>query len=130
MMNTAASVALRPCFPALAPASARFRGRRLLTVTPVRHNRPPERTMADVNAMAEVSPARDSDLGILVRRAAEGDQGALATLYDKTSRLVHGLILRIVGDAADAEEVTLDVYTQAWRQAGRYDPARGDAITW
>ncbi len=33
-------------------------------------------------------------------------------------------------DPADAEEVTLDVYTQAWRQAARFDAGRGEPIAW
>src|SRR5258706_4046463 len=130
MMQTAASVAFAPCFPALTPARRHAGFSRPLTVTAVRHNRSPERLAMDVNAMPEAPPVRDTDLGNLVRRAADGDQSALAALYDKTSRLLHGLILRIVGDAADADDGTLDVYTHAWRQARRYDPARGDAITW
>lgn len=60
----------------------------------------------------------------------EGDQSALAALYDATSRQVFGLALRILSDAADAEEVTLDVFSQAWRQSSRFDPARGDVVSW
>jgi len=33
-------------------------------------------------------------------------------LYDKTSVRIYGLILRILGDRASAEEVTIDVFTQ------------------
>jgi RNA polymerase sigma-70 factor, ECF subfamily len=59
-----------------------------------------------------------------------GDEKALGRLYDATSPLVHGLVLRITGDAGAAEEVTGDVYLQAWRQADRYDRSRGAPTTW
>jgi RNA polymerase sigma-70 factor (ECF subfamily) len=54
----------------------------------------------------------------------------MAELYDSTSRLVYGLVLRIVSDQASAEEVLLDVYMQAWRQASRYDELRGSPLAW
>jgi RNA polymerase sigma-70 factor (ECF subfamily) len=58
----------------------------------------------------------------LIKRIEGGDASALATLYDKTSRLLHGLISRISGDKALAEEILLDVYTQIWKHADSYDP--------
>ena len=73
---------------------------------------------------------RDQDWTTLIRNSARGDQSALAELYDATSRLVFGLVLRIVGDRASAEEVLLDVYTQAWRQAANYDEERGAPLAW
>lgn len=73
---------------------------------------------------------RDQDWVALIRSAAGGDQSALAGLYDATSRLVFGLVLRIVGDRPTAEEVLLDVYTQAWRQAANYDEERGAPLAW
>jgi RNA polymerase sigma-70 factor (ECF subfamily) len=66
----------------------------------------------------------------LIRCVADGDQQALAALYDATSRTVYGLLLRILSDAAAAEEVLLDVYTQAWRQAGSYNDGRGTPMAW
>ena len=66
----------------------------------------------------------------LIRAVAAGDQQALAALYDATSRTVYGLLLRILSDASAAEEVLLDVYTQVWRQAGAYSPARGTPLAW
>lgn len=65
-----------------------------------------------------------------VSQIAQGDESALALLYDASSRLVYGLALRILGEAGAAEEVTLDVYLQVWRQSGRFDPARGRVSTW
>lgn len=61
---------------------------------------------------------------------ADGDQSALTELYDATSRLVFGLILRVVTDRSSAEEVLLDVYTQVWRQASSYDSKRGAPLAW
>ena len=61
---------------------------------------------------------------------SRGDQAALGEFYDASSRMVYGLALRIVGDPAAAEEVTLDVYTQVWRQAAAYSAERGGPSTW
>jgi RNA polymerase sigma-70 factor (ECF subfamily) len=74
--------------------------------------------------------ARDHEWIALIGRIANGDQSALATLYDTTNRLVYGLILRVLGDMSTAEEVLLDVYTQVWRQAASYDTQRGTPLAW
>src|SRR5205085_5031096 len=66
----------------------------------------------------------------LIRAVADGDHQALAALYDATSRTVYGLLLRILSDASAAEEVLLDVYTQAWRQAAAYSQQRGTPLAW
>jgi RNA polymerase sigma-70 factor (ECF subfamily) len=73
---------------------------------------------------------RDQDWAALIKRVADGDQSALTTLYDTASRLVFGLILRIVNDRSTAEEVLLDVFTQVWRQAATYDKKRGSPLAW
>ena len=74
--------------------------------------------------------ARDHDWAALISRVAQGDQSALSSLYDSTSRLVYGLVLRIVNDASSAEEVLLDVFSQVWRQASQYDGKRGAPLAW
>ncbi len=43
---------------------------------------------------------------------------------------MYGLALRVVGEPADAEEVVLDAFAQAWREAGRYDTSRGAVAGW
>ncbi len=74
--------------------------------------------------------ALEGGYGTLVGRMARGDQAALAVLYDATATTVHALVVRIVKDDGIAEEVTGDVYFQAWKQAGRYDPGRGSPLAW
>ncbi len=41
-----------------------------------------------------------------------------------------GLAQRVLGDRNAAEEATLDVYLQVWRQAGNYDSGRGNPLSW
>lgn len=79
--------------------------------------------------LALVRP-RDENWSGLVERIAHGDQPALAALYDDTATVVMGLAVRILNDRGAAEEVVGDVYLQVWRQASRFDPARGTALTW
>ncbi len=72
----------------------------------------------------------DEQLAAWLLAVAARDERALASVYDATFSRVYGLIRYIVRDAAMAEEVTEDTYFQVWRQALRFDPARGRALTW
>ena len=69
-------------------------------------------------------------LAALMVRIVDRDERALGRLYDETSSRVYGLALRICRCAAMAEEVVEDAYWQAWRQAPRFDPARGEVLSW
>ena len=66
----------------------------------------------------------------LVRRIAVRDQRALHALYERTHRMVFTLAVRITGNRETAEEVTLDVFHEAWRRAATYDAANGTVIGW
>ncbi len=65
-----------------------------------------------------------------IQRAAAGEQQALARLYDDTSHLIYSVVVRILGEQADAEEVTVDVFSQVWRSAGAFDRERGTPLGW
>jgi len=64
------------------------------------------------------------------RRIAEGNHAALGEVYDRHGRLLYSLALRIVGNPPDAEDVVQDVFTQAWKNARRYDAGRGTVLAW
>ncbi len=66
----------------------------------------------------------------LVRRIAGGDSSALAALIDETKPVVFGRALRLLSLRADAEEVTMDVYSHLWRMARDYNPERGGVLAW
>lgn len=71
-----------------------------------------------------------TDDAALVRGVADRDARSLAALYDRHADRVYSLVVAMVGGAADAEEVTEDVFIQIWETADRFDPARGGVSSW
>lgn len=86
--------------------------------------------MTSASNLADASEARILEQITLIRRVAAGEECALSSLYEATSRLLYGLLLRMLNDTGAAEEVLLDVYTQVWRQAAQYDRRRGTPLGW
>jgi len=66
----------------------------------------------------------------LVAGAAGGDERAMAGLYDRYGQVLYAVAYRIVGERADAEEVVLEAFAQAWRDAPRFEAARGSVAGW
>ena len=66
----------------------------------------------------------------LLERVAAGDHAAFDTLYEQYRARVYGVALAVVRDAAQAQEVTQEVFLQLWQQAGRFDPGRSSTTTW
>jgi RNA polymerase sigma-70 factor (ECF subfamily) len=61
---------------------------------------------------------------------AEGDESALATLYDQWGQRVHSVAFWILRDADEAEDVVEETFWQAWQTANQYDGHRGAGSTW
>jgi RNA polymerase sigma-70 factor, ECF subfamily len=61
---------------------------------------------------------------------AAGDERALGELYDQWHPLVHAVVMRILVSRNDVDDVVEEAFWQAWRQASRYDDARGTVQTW
>ena len=55
----------------------------------------------------------------LVQLLLQNDVTAFEKLYDKYSRVVYSLVLRIVQQSGPAEEVVQDVFLQLWRNSAR-----------
>ena len=64
------------------------------------------------------------------RAAAGGDERAIASLYDRYGGVLYAVAYRIVGQRADAEEVVIEAFAQVWREAARFEPARGSVAGW
>lgn len=72
---------------------------------------------------------REQDVA-LVRRLAEGDREALSQLYDRYAPVLMAVAFRVLGDRESAEDLVHDVFLEAWKKAGDYDPARASVRTW
>jgi len=68
--------------------------------------------------------------GALMDRLNARDPAALASLYDRYSRMVYSLALRIAGQPAVAEEIVQDVFLKLWHSAERYRAERGPLGPW
>lgn len=67
---------------------------------------------------------------LLVARMCQHDERALAELYDSLTARVYALAVRVVTQPSLAEEVVEDTFFQVWREASRFDSARGRVPTW
>jgi RNA polymerase sigma-70 factor, ECF subfamily len=66
----------------------------------------------------------DLEIGLMAR-LADGDEGALAELYDHLSARVYALALRMLESPEEAEEVLQDTFLKVYRKAASYRPERG-----
>lgn len=80
-------------------------------------------------AIPSMSPSNEPDRR-LVERMATGDEQALAALYDRFGPALYGVALRIAGERADADEIVLDSFQQAWRDSARFREERGSVAAW
>ncbi|MCA1992351.1 MAG: hypothetical protein LDL41_09955, partial [Coleofasciculus sp. S288] len=70
------------------------------------------------------------DESLLVERITKHDQSALSELYDRYARVLYAVVFKILGSVEEAEEIVLDVFSQVWRTAERYDAAKGRVDAW
>jgi RNA polymerase sigma-70 factor (ECF subfamily) len=72
---------------------------------------------------------RDARLAQLIARSAGGDALAFEAFYDACVVHARTLARRILRDV-DLDDVLSDAFFQAWREAARFDVARGSAMSW
>src|SRR6478672_12002459 len=75
-----------------------------------------------------MSTSKETDLA-LVARCREGDLGAFEELYRTHAGRLYGLAFRMLGNAADAEDLLQEIFLSAHRKLESF---RGDAAlgTW
>ena len=66
----------------------------------------------------------------LVQRLLRRDVSAFEHLYDRHSRIVYSVVLRILRQVSTAEEVVQEVFLQVWRSSSQYNASRGPFIPW
>ena len=82
------------------------------------------------NSTSSVPIGVEVDEATLVADVVAGNREALATLYDRHAGRLGALCARILGDAAQAEDLVHDVFVEAWHHAHEFDPRRGTVRAW
>ena len=59
-----------------------------------------------------------------------GDEHAMASLFDRYSKVVYSVALRVLRDPASAEDVLQEVFMQIWRNPDGFVATRGSLGGW
>jgi RNA polymerase sigma-70 factor (ECF subfamily) len=86
--------------------------------------------LRDVVQSGSVPPAAEPSDDELMEGVASGDLAALEQVYDRYSRLVFSVSVRVLNDRQLAEDVVQEVFLRLWRRPASYDPARGRFVSW
>ena len=77
--------------------------------------------------MPPPSAEDDASLLVLVQR---GDEQAMASLFDRYSKVVYSVALRVLRDPASAEDVLQEIFMQIWRTPNSFQATRGSLGGW
>jgi len=66
----------------------------------------------------------------LAERLGDGDVAALECIYERHSRAVFSLALKLLADREAAEEVVQETFIKLWQRPDSYSVSRGRLIAW
>ena len=67
---------------------------------------------------------------MLLDRVRRGDEAAMASLFDRYSKVVYSVALRVLRDTASAEDVLQEIFMQVWRSPGSFLETKGSLGGW
>src|SRR5947207_15515489 len=85
---------------------------------------------ADLNMAEEAAIVQQIADREMIERIGRGDQSAFSALYDRLSRPLYSLALRMLEDAGDAQDALQDVFLQIWSRAATYNPEQSTVFSW
>jgi RNA polymerase sigma-70 factor (ECF subfamily) len=75
-------------------------------------------------------PPSEKDDAALLELVQRGDEPAMASLFDRYSKVVYSVALRVLRDPASAEDVLQEVFMQIWRNPNGFIATRGSLGGW
>jgi RNA polymerase sigma-70 factor (ECF subfamily) len=76
------------------------------------------------------SPTSAQDDGALLALVQKGDERAMASLFDRYSKVVYSVALRVLRDPSSAEDILQEVFMQIWRNTDSFVATRGSLGGW
>ena len=74
-------------------------------------------------------PSAEDDSSLLVQ-VRNGDEKSMASLFDRYSKVVYSVALRVLRDPASAEDVLQEIFMQVWRNPESFTAAKGSLGGW
>ena len=74
-------------------------------------------------------PAMQNDAALLAM-VQKGNESAMASLFDRYSKVVYSVALRVLRDPASAEDVLQEIFMQIWRNPDSFIATRGSLGGW
>src|SRR5215467_8098892 len=75
-------------------------------------------------------PPSEQDDAALLTQVQKGEESAMASLYDRYSKIVYSVALRVLRDPASAEDVLQEIFMQIWRNPVGFIASRGSLGGW
>jgi RNA polymerase sigma-70 factor (ECF subfamily) len=86
--------------------------------------------ISGMDGSTEVKRSASDDDAALLTRVQRGDERAMAALFDRYSRIVYSVSLRVLRDTASAEDVMQEIFMQIWRSPNSFVAAKGSLGGW
>src|ERR1039457_1738552 len=83
----------------------------------------------EIQVAGTTQPTVEDDASLLAL-VQSGGEHAMATLFDRYSKVVYSVALRVLRDPASAEDVLQEVFMQIWRNPDSFTTARGNLGGW
>src|SRR2546425_5526743 len=77
-----------------------------------------------------LNPLSTQDDATLLLMVQKGDEAAMASLFDRYSKVVYSVALRVLRDPASAEDVLQEIFMQIWRNPEGFIATRGSLGGW
>src|SRR5271168_4999269 len=90
----------------------------------------PARSYNSDPAKASLLASKAAEDTALVTKVEQGDQDAMAVLFDRYSGMVFSVALRVLKDSGQAEDVMQDIFIQIWKKPGAFVSGRGSLGAW
>ena len=77
-----------------------------------------------------MASAGSEDEGLLIRRTQNGDGIAFRILLGRYLPVINKYAVRMLGNHADAADISQEVFIRFWQKASRFDPGKAKLSTW